>query len=130
MTLYSVRSSRGAQKGSTSHIVSGPSNEFYDAIYSHKDYAAEAARVHELIRHRCPGARTLLDVACGTGRHLEQLRAWYHVEGLDLDTRLLAAAQARLPAVLLHEADMRDFALGCRFDAITCLFSAIGRQRP
>jgi dTDP-3-amino-3,4,6-trideoxy-alpha-D-glucopyranose N,N-dimethyltransferase len=38
----------------------------YDAIYSFKDYPAESARLHELIQERRPGARTLLNVACGT----------------------------------------------------------------
>ena len=102
------------------------SAEIYDAVYSLKDYAAEASAVHKLIRERCPTAQTLLDVACGTGKHLERLNRWYEVEGVDLDQRLLAVAGARLPSVRFHEADMRGFDLRRRFDAITCLFSAIG----
>jgi SAM-dependent methyltransferase len=85
--------------------------------------------VHELIQDRCPSTRTLLDVACGTGKHLERLKTWYDVEGVDLEGQLLAVAAARLPGVRLHEADMRGFDLGRRFDAITCLFSAIGYAR-
>ena len=102
------------------------SADFYDAVYSFKDYAAEAERLHALIEERSPGASTLLDVACGTGKHLEQLRAWYEVSGLDLDPQLLALARERLGAVELHEGDMTAFALGRRFDAVTCLFSSIG----
>jgi SAM-dependent methyltransferase len=104
-------------------------SEFYDALYSLKDYATEADAVHTLIQDRCPGARTLLDVACGTGKHLARLQASYTVEGLDLDRQLLAGARIRLPDVPLHAADMRDFDLGRRFDAITCLFGAIGYVR-
>jgi SAM-dependent methyltransferase len=78
------------------------------------------------VQERRPGARTLLDVACGTGKHLEQLRDRYRVEGLDLDDGLLAVARRRLPNVPLHAGDMREFDLGRRFDAVTCLFSAIG----
>src|SRR5438067_67243 len=102
------------------------SAQLYDAIYSFKDYEGEATRLDELIRERKPDARTLLDVACGTGKHLEYLRTRYDVEGLDLDPELLAIARERLPDVPLHEGDMRDFDLGRRFDAVTCLFSAIG----
>ena len=51
------------------------SAHIYDAVYSFKDYGAESARIHTLIEERSPGASTLLDVACGTGKHLEQLRA-------------------------------------------------------
>ncbi len=102
------------------------SARFYDAIYSFKDYADEAAKIHALIQERNPGARTLLDVACGTGLHLEHLRDRYEVEGLDLDRELLAIARERLPSVPLHEGDMLGFDLGRRYDAVVCLFSSIG----
>lgn len=98
----------------------------YDLIYQGKDYAAESTEIHALIQARCPGARSLLDVACGTGVHLGHLSQWYDVEGLDIDAEMLAQARRRLPAVSLHEADMASFALGRRFDAVTCLFSSIG----
>jgi SAM-dependent methyltransferase len=77
------------------------------------------------VQERRPGAASLLDVACGTGRHLEHLRRWYAVEGVDLSRAMLERAEARLPGVPLHVGDMRDFALGREFDAVTCLFSAI-----
>jgi SAM-dependent methyltransferase len=101
------------------------SARFYDAIYSFKDYGKETARIDALIRERRPNARTLLDVACGTGLHLQHLRERYEVEGLDLDPELLKLARERLEDVPLHEGDMRDFDLGRRFDAVTCLFSSI-----
>jgi SAM-dependent methyltransferase len=100
--------------------------ELYDAFYAWKDYPAEAERIHAIIGSRIASARTLLDVACGTGAHLEQLRAWYEVEGLDVDAKLLAIASVKLPGVRLHQADMRDFDLGRQFDVVTCLFSSIG----
>ena len=102
------------------------SAHIYDAVYSFKDYAAESRRIHELIEERSPGASTLLDVACGTGKHLEQLRAWYEVSGLDLDPQLLELAKERLGDVELHQGDMTAFTLGRRFDVVTCLFSSIG----
>lgn len=101
----------------------------YDAIYSFKDYPAEAARLHELVEARSPGASTLLDVACGTGMHLAELHAWYEVEGVDLDAGLLDVARGRLPDVPLHEGDMVDLDLGRQFDVVTCLFSSIGYVR-
>ena len=100
--------------------------ELYDAFYEWKGYLAEAEKLHELVEARALGARTLLDVACGTGRHLEHLRAWYDVEGVDLDDALLVVARRRLPGVRLEVADMRELDLGRRFDVVTCLFSSIG----
>jgi ubiquinone/menaquinone biosynthesis C-methylase UbiE len=103
------------------------SARLYDAIYaSIRDYPREAAELDRLIQARNPGARTLLDVACGTGAHLEHLAERYEVEGLDADSEMLEIARERLPTVGFHEGDMADFDLGRRFDAVTCMFSSIG----
>jgi SAM-dependent methyltransferase len=100
--------------------------DLYDLEYAAKDYAAEAATLERIVRGRAPRARTLLDVACGTGKHLEHLRAHFDCEGVDLDEGLLEVARRRLPGIPLHRADMRELELGRRFDVVTCLFSAIG----
>lgn len=103
------------------------SAEYYDILYSWKDYGAEAATLRGIIEQykRAPGA-ALLDVACGTGKHAQYFAENYTVEGLDLDGELLKVARARLPDVPFYQADMVDFDLGKQYDAITCLFSAIG----
>jgi SAM-dependent methyltransferase len=105
------------------------SAEFYDQLYHFKDYAAASRQLEDLIRQLLPAARTLLDVACGTGRHLEHLRARFEVEGLDINPTLLATAQRRCPDVPFHLGDMIDFDLGRAFDVVTCLFSAIAYVR-
>jgi ubiquinone/menaquinone biosynthesis C-methylase UbiE len=103
------------------------SARFYDAIYARKDYAAEAEALRAIIASEMDRpARTLLDVACGTGRHLAQMQTAFEVEGADLNEDLLALAKERLPNVRLHHADMRSIDLGRDFDAVTCLFGAIG----
>jgi SAM-dependent methyltransferase len=81
------------------------------------------------VRSRAPAAQTLLDVACGTGKHLACLRSRFSCEGVDLDAGLLAVARERLGDVPLRQGDMRTLDLGRRFDAVTCLFSAIGFVR-
>jgi len=103
--------------------------EFYDAFYHWKDYAGEVERLDRIIRSRTPHARTLLDVACGTGRHLALLAEHYEVEGVDIDRALLAVARRRVPTVPLHRGDMRTLDLRHRFDVVTCLFSSIGYVR-
>ena len=102
------------------------SARFYDAIYSFKDYAAEAATIHAAIQSHVPEARSVLDVACGTGLHMQHLAEHYEIEGLDLDPGLLEIARERLPGIRLHEGDMVGFDLGRTFDAVICLFSSIG----
>ena len=107
----------------------GKSARIYDLLYvgtGIKDYHAETAELDRLVKEACPTASTLLDVACGTGAHLAELRQRYEVEGADLSPAMLAVARGRLPGVLLHQADMRTLDLGRRFDAVICLFSSIG----
>lgn len=110
----------------------GPAADIYDLLYAAagKDYAAEATVLVDTVRARCPSASSLLDVACGTGAHLEHLRPRFdEVVGVDLEPAMLAVARRRLSGVRLEVGDMRAFDLGAAFDAVTCLFSAIGAMR-
>lgn len=110
-------------------VVYEKSARIYDLLYvgsGIKDYSAEAAELHRIIQEACPAARSLLDVACGTGAHLAELRRWYTVEGVDLSPAMLAVAHSRLRGTPLHVADMQSLDLGRSFDSVICLFSSIG----
>jgi SAM-dependent methyltransferase len=101
--------------------------QYYDKIYSFKDYEAEASKIETICReHLRSEGKRLLDVACGTGLHIEHLKAHFEVEGLDLDPALLEFARQRNPEARFHLGDMIDFDLEARFDVVTCLFSSIG----
>jgi ubiquinone/menaquinone biosynthesis C-methylase UbiE len=102
------------------------SAHYYDALYHFKDYTTASRQLHALIQQRNPNARTLLDVGCGTGKHLEVLRRFYQVEGLDVNPELLKVAQRRCPEVRFYKEDMTSFELGDTYDVVTCLFSSIG----
>ena len=97
----------------------------YDEMFAAKDYGEEAGYLVEVIRRHDSTARSLLDVACGTGRHLEHLRREFEVEGVDVNPRFLEIARQRLPGVTLAEGDMRELDLGRMFDVVTVLFSSI-----
>jgi ubiquinone/menaquinone biosynthesis C-methylase UbiE len=102
------------------------SASFYDVLYSFKDYGGAVRHITRVLDQEAPGATRLLDVGCGTGRHLELLRERYDVEGLDLNPAMLEVARDRCPVVAFHEADMANLSLEERFDVVTCLFSSIG----
>lgn len=100
---------------------------YYDKFYAGKDYRGEVERLLAIIGPSLrSGGTRLLDVACGTGRHIEHLKAHFKVEGLDLEPELLQLARERNPNVPFHQGDMIDFEIGRTFDIVTCLFSAIG----
>ncbi|WP_432744292.1 class I SAM-dependent methyltransferase [Streptomyces sp. JH002] len=106
--------------------------EIHDDLNSSrgKNYRSEAEYIAEVVRRHRPGARSLLDVGCGAGGHLEHFAELFeHVEGLELSQDMLTAARAKLPAVPLHPGDMRDFRLEQRFDTVVCLFGSVGHTR-
>ena len=101
--------------------------EVYDVFYDvmGKDYEWEAGRVLQLVRRRLRRPQTLLDVACGTGRHLSVFARTLSCVGADIEPAFFDVAAARCPGVRFVEADMVAFDLGERFDVVTCLFSSI-----
>ncbi|MEP7147013.1 MAG: class I SAM-dependent methyltransferase [bacterium] len=101
------------------------SAKFYDAIYHFKDYKAASEKLIETIKQYNPDAVTLLDTACGTGKHIEYLKGYFDAEGLDMNPELLEIARERCPGNLFHESDMIDFKLNKNYDVVTCLFSSI-----
>jgi SAM-dependent methyltransferase len=108
------------------------SARFYDALYRArgKDYSREAEQLRRLLPPP-PSTRParILDVGCGTGEHLRHLGSGALVTGFDVDPAMLAEARSKLPGALLFRADMRRFWVRRRFDAVTCLFAAIGYLR-
>jgi SAM-dependent methyltransferase len=96
---------------------------FYDAVQA--DGAEPAALLRKLIERYQPSARTVLELACGTGSILKQLRPDYEVTGLDLSAPMLEVGAEKLPGVRLVEADMTRFSLHERFDVVLCVYDSI-----
>lgn len=68
----------------------------------------------------------ILDVCCGTGNVAGLLSAkGYHMTGLDGSKLMLDYAKENAQAVEFIQADARNFNLGRKFQAITCLFDSI-----
>ena len=102
------------------------SAHLYDLMYVRRHYSTTAKEIGQIVAAELPRAEDLLDVGCGTGRHLELLHDSYRGEGLDINPLMLEQTHARCPDIPLHEADMRTFEIDRSYDVIVCLFSAIG----
>lgn len=115
--------------GGDAMAVFGPAYaEAYDAFYEGKDYAAEVdVLVSCFDRHSSSPVRRILDLGCGTGRHVGELASrGYEVLGVDRSASMLALARLRCPGVRFVEADMRTVDLGETVDAVVILFAALG----
>ncbi len=99
---------------------------YYDRVYAWKDYNGEVARIRALIEALHPGARTLLDVACGSGEHARLLASRFAVDGIDIEPAFVVQARAKVPTGEFIAADMRRFEIGKQYDVVQCLFSSIG----
>ena len=67
---------------------------YYHQLYFNRDEKEAAAFINKLIEHLKPAAgNTMLDVACGKGRHSVQLaNAGFNVTGIDLSEESILEA--------------------------------------
>src|SRR5215471_2483290 len=96
---------------------------FYDAVMG--DRAESAAFVHRLIQKHKPDAKTLLELACGTGAVLKHLAKHYEVAGLDISPEMLSVARKKLPETPFYQASLATFEVARKFDVIICVFDSI-----
>jgi len=95
----------------------------YDAVMD--DPVPKIERVLELVERHNPGARTLLELGCGTGTILAGLGSFNALTGIDRSPEMLAIAAEKVPGARLIEGDIANFALGERFDVVICVFDTL-----
>ena len=102
-------------------------NQDYLLAYAHRDRPAAEAEIEALSAWLDLGGQRVLDLGCGSGRHLGPLsRRVRSVCGVDLSAPLLLAARAETPVPLVR-ADLRalpfsDYA----FTLLTSFFTGFG----
>jgi len=100
----------------------------YLRLYPHRD-ENDAAEAIDLIAAHVKGreVNSVLDLACGAGRHARLLCDRWWTVGLDLSPALLRVARRESPEAPYVRADMRDlpFASGS-FDLAVNLFTSFG----
>lgn len=86
---------------------------------SAEEYADYCKHVVRLIReHAQIPVHSLLNVGCGGGKNVFNLKRHYDVIGLDLSPRMLELAQDLNPECEFVQVDMRSFSLQQMFDAV------------
>ena len=83
------------------------------------EYAHYCRHVSDLIElHGTRSASTLLDIGCGGGKNVFNLKGKFSVTGVDLSPAMLAQARLLNPESTFVLGDMRTFRLDRTFDAV------------
>jgi SAM-dependent methyltransferase len=104
-------------------------SDFYDLYYADKDYSAEVDFVLDLASRFGNAPKTLLDMGCGTGRHLaEFVKRGLECDGFDLSADMLSHARKRLVGteVGLAPGNLTDFENGKQYDVVVSMFAVMG----
>jgi SAM-dependent methyltransferase len=96
---------------------------FYDRIMG--DRTAEVDRIRAYISKHRPGARSLLELGCGTGALLSGLAADLSVTGIDRSPEMLEIAARTVPGARLLHGDMTAVTVPDRFDVVICMFDTL-----
>jgi SAM-dependent methyltransferase len=114
--------------------------DYYDAMYSEKDYEGESRFVLDLLkRHNEVNLETLLDIGCGTGGHtLYFAQAGLKVTGLDISETMVRKAEEKIATAdretpkpwsappVVKVADVRSFRKNHQYDAAVAMFAVVG----
>jgi SAM-dependent methyltransferase len=102
--------------------------EEYKALYPHRSEIQADAQVQALVgASSAPFSWKILDVGCGSGRHLRSFRArnFHHSFGIDLSPVLLL--DARKTGLAVARADMRELPFAdATFDLLSSFFTSFG----
>lgn len=97
--------------------------KFYDEAMG--DMSGKVKFLKQLLKENAPEAKTLLELACGTGTILEGLASDYSVTGVDLSPEMAEIAKKKLPDVDIRVGDMTSCELGKTYDAVLCVYDSI-----
>lgn len=99
---------------------------YYDLMCADIDYPGQSAAVARLFQVFGNGGRAHLDLACGSGAHIEQFLGYgFSCTGLDIHQSMLALAQARCERGQWLLQDMCSFEVAAPLDLITCFLYSV-----
>ena len=102
--------------------------QYYDLLYSVKDYRAEVEYVCSLIEKFGAGTKSMLDLGCGTGSHgFHFAERGFDVTGIDQSPEMVALAdqkreQKKAKNISFRQGNILTLSLEREFDVVVSLF--------
>ncbi len=99
-------------------------SKYYNLFYRSKDYNAEAIYISKCIKRYSPNAKTILEFGSGTGTHgLILQKMGYNIYGIERSNQMVL--EASLSGYPCEQADITNFEIDRKFDAVVSLFHVI-----
>jgi SAM-dependent methyltransferase len=103
--------------------------KYYDALNAGKNYQSEIDYIHNLIQIKVPGARKILEIGCGTGKHASLLSNFgYEITCIDISGYMISIAKEankNNPLLNFYHSDILDFKTEIKFDVVISLFHVV-----
>ena len=115
-------------KDTTAWFASWFDTPFYHILYKDRDYSEAQGFMDNLVNYlNIPEDGTILDLACGKGRHSVYLNSLgYNVTGVDLSENSIAHAKQYENDSLKFQVHDMSKPIGSRYDAVFNLFTSFG----
>jgi len=109
-------------------------SKFYDLLYQDKPYKEEAKFIKDLIKNTYGDSKdiSILDLACGTGKHLYELSklGFDNLNGSDISSSMIEEAERRFEQ---NSVDAKFYSysfqdankINGNYDVVTAMFSAV-----
>lgn len=108
-------------------------SEYYDLLYSDKDYFGEVEYINKLIKKNSNLANSILDLGCGTGKHASLFSdLGYKVQGIDSSKDMIKIAnknyKIKKERLKFSQSDIHKLNLNKKFDVVLSLFHVMSYQ--
>lgn len=103
----------------------------YEILCSDQDIDRDVSDVINLVSQYMGESitkKSLLDVGCGTGSHLQRLSRHFNCTGIDVSQHMLRICKQKMPDITTIHADAKSFNLERTFDVIISMSAVLGYQ--
>lgn len=101
-------------------------SQFYDLIYSKKNYKKEVSFIINLIKKKNIKVKKILELGSGTGSHGRYIKKLgYDIIGVEKSTHMIQISKKKKVNFKIYNFDLKKFRINKKFDLVLSLFHVI-----